>query len=162
MPYRVLLVTAWQVVPVVGQSFGVAVHTWDAFASQRQMGRQVCVAPMRLQMRPGAQSAACVQSWPSVFVRVGSRQEQSTWSIEPGITQTSPVGQPPRLAAAAARGSQLKVQVWYAVRTVGHMTGPWQKLPGPPPPAPTAAQPALSLQKRRHSFTGQPELVPVM
>jgi hypothetical protein len=157
----VSLVTAWQVVPEVGQSLG-AVHTEEAFASHRQMGRQVCVVPFRLQIRPGAQSAACVQVWPSVFVRVGSRQAQSTWSIDAGITQTSPVGQPPPFAASVARGSQLNVQVWYEVRTVGHMTGPSQKLPGPPPPAPKAAQSAFPLQKRRQSFTGQPELVPFM
>src|SRR4051812_4902365 len=107
-------------------------------------------------MRPVAQSAAVVHASPSVLVRVASGQAQSTWSIAPGITHARPVGQPPRFAAAAARGSQLNVQVWYAVRKVGHMTGPSQKLPGPPPLAPNAAQSALPLQKRRHTFAEQP------
>jgi hypothetical protein len=119
----VLLVTARQVVPAVGQSLA-AVQTLEAFALQRQIGRQVWVPLIRLQTNPGAHSAAEAQASPSRFVRVGSGQPQSTWSMSPGITQASVPGQPPRVAAAAARGSQLNVQVRYAVRKVGHMTGP--------------------------------------
>jgi hypothetical protein len=76
----------------------------------------------------------------------------------PGITHAMSIGQPPRPAAAVARGSQLNVQVWYAVRKAGHMTGPWHKLPGPAPPAPTAAQSRSLLQNFRHSLTLQPVL----
>ena len=83
----VLLVTARHVVPAVGQSLVVAMQVPLAFASQRQMGRQVFVPDIWLQISPGAQSAAWAQAWPSSLVRVASGQAQSTWSIAAGITQ---------------------------------------------------------------------------
>ena len=97
-------VTARQVVPAFGQSFAVAVQVPAALASQRQIGRQVFVPDIWLQSRPGAQSAACVQPSPSSLMRVASGQAQSTSSIAAGITQARPAGQPPRPAAAVARG----------------------------------------------------------
>jgi hypothetical protein len=46
--------------------------------SQRQSGRQRRVVPIALQTRPGAQSAPLAHESPSVFVRVGPAQAQST------------------------------------------------------------------------------------
>jgi hypothetical protein len=157
----VSFVTAWQTVPLFGQSFTGAVQAPVVLASQRQIARQVFVPDIWLQMRPGMQSAAVLHASPSVLVRVVSGQAQSTWSIAPGVTHARPTAHPPRFDAAAARGSQLNVQVWYAVKKVGHMTGPSQKLPGPPPPAPNAAQSAFVLQYRRQSFTLQAVFVGV-
>ena len=74
-----LFVTAWQVVPAVGQSLApVAVQAAEALASQRQIGRQVLVPVIWLQIKPGRQSAADVQASPSRLVRVVPAQPQST------------------------------------------------------------------------------------
>ena len=70
--------TEWQVVPVFGQSLGVAVQAPEALALHRQIERQVFVPDIWLQIRPGAQSAAFVHASPSCFVRVASGQAQST------------------------------------------------------------------------------------
>jgi hypothetical protein len=107
----VLLVSGRQTVPVVGQSGVVLVQVPAALASQRQIGRHTRVVPIMLHSNPGAQSAAPVHASFSRFVRVASGQAQSTWSPAAGITHASKPGHPPRVAAAAARGSQLNVQV---------------------------------------------------
>ena len=73
-----LFVSALQEVPAVGQSFGAVQAPVVVLASQRQIGRQVRTLLIRLQISPGAQSAADVQVIPSVLVRVASRQAQST------------------------------------------------------------------------------------
>jgi hypothetical protein len=151
-----LFVTARQVVPAVGQSL----------ASSRCTRRGVRVAAADRAAGLGAAHLVADQAGRAV----GRRRARLAFALgarrfgaaavhlihRPGITQASPFGQPPPAAAAIARGSQLNVQVWYAVRKSGHMTGPSQTLPGPPPPAPNAAQSALPLQKRRHTFTSQP------
>jgi hypothetical protein len=106
----VLLVTAWQDVPVVGQSFVVAVQA-PPLALQRQIGRQVRLPLIRLQISPGAQSPADVHVMPSPLVPLDEAHAQSTWSMSPGITQAMLAGQPPRAPAAVRRGSQLNVHV---------------------------------------------------
>ena len=124
-PNIVLFVTGRQRVPEVGQRLALTEQA-PPTALQRQMARQVLVPLIELQMRPGAQSAALVQAWPSVLVRVVSGQAQSTSSMVAGITQTRLPGHPPCVDAPAAVGSQLNVQVWYPVSRVGfrHWTGP--------------------------------------
>ena len=124
-PNIVLFVTGRQRVPEVGQRLALTEQA-PPTALQRQMGRQTLVPFIELQTSPGAQSAAFTQACPSVLVRVVSGQAQSTSSIVAGIMQTRLPGHPPRVAAAAAVGSQLNVQVWYAVTRVGfrHSTGP--------------------------------------
>jgi hypothetical protein len=77
------------------------------FRSHRHTARQVCS-----QMKPGAHWVVDVQATPSGRVRVVSGQPQATWSMLAGSKQANPVGQPLRLAnAAAAVGSQLALQV---------------------------------------------------
>lgn len=102
--------TGVQVMPVA-QVFGV-VQTPEVSLLQRQMGRQTRAEVVALQTKPGAQSADVVHASPFVFVRDGSGQAQSTWSMLAGIRQASAPGQPPRAPAAVAVGSQLNVQVW--------------------------------------------------
>jgi len=74
----VLLVTEWQLVPAVAQSFAAAVQAPEVLASQRQIARQVMLPLIRLQMKPGAQSPADVQAMPSVLVPLVAAQAQST------------------------------------------------------------------------------------
>jgi hypothetical protein len=142
--------TTVQVVPVVGQSLG-AVQT-PLCASQRQTARQVCS-----HRNPGAHSAAVVQGAFSFPVRVGAGQLQSTWSMLDGITQARPEGHPVRFAvAAAAVGSQLNVQVRKAPPQV---MGSRQKLPGPTPPSPKAAQSLSVAQNCKQSWVGHPSVL---
>ena len=129
-------------------------HTPAAFASQRQIGRQICGAAIRLHSKPGAHSDDAVHASFSRLVRVASGQAQSTWSIVARHHAREQAGHPPRVAAAAARGSQLNVQVWYAVRKLGHITGPSQTLPGPPPPAPNAAQSGVAVAEAEAHLHG--------
>jgi len=139
-----------QVVPEVGQSLG-AVQT-PPCASQRQTARQVCS-----HRNPGAHCAVLVQGVFSFPMRVASGQLQSTWSMLDGIPQARPAGQPVRAAvAAAAVGSQLKVQVRKAPPQA---MGSRQKLPGPTPPSPKAAQSLSVAQNRRQSWVSHPSML---
>ena len=114
--------TGWQVLPP-GQSL-VAVQLPLA-RSHRQIARQVLLLPMRLQTSPVLQSAPPgVQLSPISLTRVGPGQVQSTWSIPASATQARLVGQPPRVAVAARRGSQLNVQVWYGGLEAGAQDRP--------------------------------------